>query len=66
MHESVTGALNIYAKKPDAFDDDEIVLAQTFAGYAAVTLANATCTTPRDTNRKLRDVTAALVATARG
>jgi GAF domain-containing protein len=41
VHESVTGALNIYATKPDAFDDDAIVLAQTFAGYAAVALANA-------------------------
>ena len=41
VHETVTGALNIYATKPDAFDDDAIVLAQTFAGYAAVALANA-------------------------
>ena len=41
VHESVTGALNIYATKPDVFDDDAIVLAQTFAGYAAVALANA-------------------------
>jgi GAF domain-containing protein len=41
VHESVTGALNIYATKPDAFDDDAIVVAQTFAGYAAVALANA-------------------------
>ena len=41
VHGSVTGALNIYAGKPDAFDDDAITLAQTFAGYAAVALANA-------------------------
>jgi GAF domain-containing protein len=41
VHESVTGSLNIYATKPDAFDDDVIVLAQTCAGYAAVALANA-------------------------
>jgi GAF domain-containing protein len=41
VHEFVTGALNVYATKPDAFDDDAIVLAQTFAGYAAVALANA-------------------------
>jgi GAF domain-containing protein len=41
VHEAVTGALNIYATKPDAFDDDAIMLAQTFAGYAAVALANA-------------------------
>jgi GAF domain-containing protein len=41
VHDSVTGALNIYATKPDAFDDDCITIAQTLAGYAAVALANA-------------------------
>jgi AmiR/NasT family two-component response regulator len=41
VHEAVTGALNVYATKPDAFDDDAIMIAQTFAGYAAVALANA-------------------------
>jgi GAF domain-containing protein len=41
VHETVTGGLNIYATEPEAFDDDAIVLAQTFAGYAAVGLANA-------------------------
>jgi hypothetical protein len=40
VHEKVTGALNIYATKPHAFDDDAIALAQTFAGFAAVGLAN--------------------------
>ena len=108
VHEAVTGALNIYATKPDAFDDDAIVLAQTFAGYAAVALANAHlydtqaslaqhmqaamenravieqakgiimserhCSPDeafsiltrlsQDTNRKLRDVASALVASA--
>ena len=108
VHEAVTGALNIYATKPDAFDDDAIVVAQTFAGYAAVALANAhlydtqatlaqhmqaamenravieqakgiimgdrRCSPDeafhiltklsQDTNRKLRDVAAALVASA--
>lgn len=39
--EQVTGALNIYSTKAYAFDDDTIVLAQTFASYAAVALANA-------------------------
>jgi GAF domain-containing protein len=37
----VIGALNLYATKPEAFDEDAIVLAQTFSGYAAVALANA-------------------------
>lgn len=41
VHDTVTGALNIYATKPNAFDDDAITLGQTFAGYAAVALANA-------------------------
>jgi GAF domain-containing protein len=41
VHEQVTGALNIYATIPDAFDDDAITIAQTFAGFAAVGLANA-------------------------
>jgi len=108
IHETVSGALNVYAGKPDTFDDDAIILAQTFAGYAAVALANAhlydvtatlaqhmqaamenravieqakgiimgdrRCTAEeafrilsrlsQDTNRKLRDVAAALVAQA--
>ncbi len=41
VHEHVTGALNIYATVPNAFDDDAIVIAQTLAGFAAVGLANA-------------------------
>jgi GAF domain-containing protein len=108
VHESVTGALNIYATKPVAFDDDAITIGQTFSGYAAVALANAhlydtaatlaqhmqaamerravieqakgiimgdrRCTADeafqilakisQDTNRKLRDVATALVASA--
>jgi GAF domain-containing protein len=42
IQEAVTGALNIYGHEPDVFDDDAVMLAQTFAGYAAVALANAT------------------------
>ncbi|WP_250036661.1 ANTAR domain-containing protein [Paractinoplanes maris] len=41
VHESVSGALNLYSTEPDAFDEDAVVLAQTFSGYAAVALANA-------------------------
>ncbi|GAA2881134.1 hypothetical protein Acy02nite_17140 [Actinoplanes cyaneus] len=40
VHESAAGALNIYATEPRAFDDDAVALAQTFAGYAAVAMAN--------------------------
>ncbi|MEV6629721.1 GAF and ANTAR domain-containing protein [Actinoplanes sp. NPDC051470] len=41
VQEAVTGALNIYATKPDAFDEDALAVAQTFASYAAVAMANA-------------------------
>jgi GAF domain-containing protein len=39
--ESVSGAVNIYGLQPAAFDDDMVLLAQRFAGYAGVALANA-------------------------
>jgi GAF domain-containing protein len=104
--DDVSGALNIYGRRPAAFDDQSMALAQSFAGYAAVALANAyayhhtadlarqlqqamdsravieqakgiimaeqRCTpddafalltrVSQNTNRKLRDVAAALVA----
>ncbi|WP_433126709.1 GAF and ANTAR domain-containing protein [Micromonospora sp. CA-240977] len=41
IQETVLGALNIYGTEPGAFDDDAVTLARTFAGYAAVALANA-------------------------
>jgi GAF domain-containing protein len=41
IQDAVVGALNIYGTKPDTFDDDAITLAQAFAGYAAVAMANA-------------------------
>jgi GAF domain-containing protein len=41
IQDAVVGALNVYGTKPEAFDDDAITLAQTFAGYAAVAMANA-------------------------
>jgi GAF domain-containing protein len=41
IRDSVTGALNIYAGRSHAFDDDAVALARTFAGYAAVAIANA-------------------------
>lgn len=41
IQDSVVGALNIYAVKPHAFDADAIVAGRTFAGYAAVAIANA-------------------------
>jgi GAF domain-containing protein len=110
VQEAVRGALNIYATKPDAFDDDAVMVAQTFAAYAAVALANAhlydtqvtlaeqmqaamesravieqakgiimgdrRCSADeafailskisQDTNRKVREVAIALVATAQG
>ena len=41
LQDAVIGALNIYATQPGAFGDDAVELAQTFAGYAAVAIANA-------------------------
>jgi GAF domain-containing protein len=41
VQENVAGALNLYATKPDAFDEESVVLAQSFSGYAAIALANA-------------------------
>jgi GAF domain-containing protein len=41
LRESVSGAVNVYAREPQAFDDDAVILAETFAGYAAVAMANA-------------------------
>jgi GAF domain-containing protein len=41
IQDSVVGALNVYAVKPHAFDADAIALGRTFAGYAAVAIANA-------------------------
>jgi transcriptional regulator with GAF, ATPase, and Fis domain len=108
LEEAITGALNLYSTEADAFDDDAVALAQTFASYANVAMANAYlvaakqqlmdhlaiagesravieqakgivmgnlhCSADRafvvlkkmsqDTNRKLRDVAADLVARA--
>ncbi len=41
MHEEVTGALNVYATRRDAFSEDAVLLAQTFAEFAAVAMSNA-------------------------
>ena len=41
VQQALTGALNIYARRPRACDDEAIALAEAFAGYAAVALANA-------------------------
>jgi transcriptional regulator with GAF, ATPase, and Fis domain len=40
LQEAVLGALNIYATEPGVFDEDAVELARTFAGYAAVAIAN--------------------------
>lgn len=41
VQEAVTGALNLYARTPHAFDEESVELAKAFAGYAAVAIANA-------------------------
>jgi GAF domain-containing protein len=41
VQDVVTGALNVYATTPHAFDNEAITVAETFSEYAAVALANA-------------------------
>ncbi|TNH24962.1 GAF and ANTAR domain-containing protein [Micromonospora orduensis] len=41
IQESVVGALNVYGASPNAFDPSAIAVAEGFAAYAAVALANA-------------------------
>jgi GAF domain-containing protein len=50
--QSVSGALNVYGDEPQSFPDAAVELVETFAGYAAVALANA----------RLYESTAALAA----
>ena len=41
VQQQVIGALNIYGEGAGAFDDQSVEVARTFAGYAAIALANA-------------------------
>ncbi len=41
IRETVSGGLNLYSLERDAFDREAVLTARTFAGYAAVALANA-------------------------
>ena len=38
---AVQGAINLYSRRRDAFDEDALALAETFAGYAGIAIANA-------------------------
>ena len=40
IHDTVSGALNLYATEPHAFDDDTIAVAQALASYASLAMAN--------------------------
>ena len=69
LQEAVLGALNIYAIQPAIFDRDAIELARTFAGYAAVAIANArlyqtTATLAEDMRRAME--TRAVIEQAKG
>jgi GAF domain-containing protein len=69
LQEAVLGALNIYATEPAIFDRDVIELARTFAGYAAVAIANArlyqaTATLAEDMRRAME--TRAVIEQAKG
>jgi GAF domain-containing protein len=41
VQQSTASALNVYSTEPKAFDEDATMLAQTFAGYVAIAVANA-------------------------
>lgn len=41
VEEDTMGALNLYSKQPDAFGEDDIVIASVFAAHGAVAMANA-------------------------
>jgi len=69
LQEAVLGALNIYATQPAAFGPDAIEMARTFAGYAAVAIANArlyqsTATLAEDMRRAME--TRAVIEQAKG
>jgi GAF domain-containing protein len=40
INEGIAGAVNVYARKPNAFDEDSRAVATRFAGYAAAVAAN--------------------------
>jgi GAF domain-containing protein len=69
LQEAVVGALNIYARQPAVFDQDAIEVARTFAGYAAVAIANvrlyqSTATLAEDMRRAME--TRAVIEQAKG
>jgi GAF domain-containing protein len=69
LQEAVLGALNIYATQSGIFDQDAVELARTFAGYAAVAIANArlyqsTATLAEDMRRAME--TRAVIEQAKG
>jgi GAF domain-containing protein len=41
IQEDLIGALNVYSRSPDAFDEDDVRAGQAFAAYAAIAVANA-------------------------
>jgi GAF domain-containing protein len=69
LQEALVGALNVYATEPAVFDQDAIEVARTFAGYAAVAIANArlyqaTATLAEDMRRAME--TRAVIEQAKG
>ncbi|HEX9064917.1 MAG TPA: GAF and ANTAR domain-containing protein [Streptosporangiaceae bacterium] len=69
LQEAVLGALNVYGTELASFDPDTIELARTFAGYAAVAIANvhlyqATATLAENMRRAME--TRAVIEQAKG
>ena len=69
LQQAIIGALNIYATAPHSFDPGTIELARTFAGYAAVAIANAhlyTITATLADNMRRAMETRAVIEQAKG
>jgi transcriptional regulator with GAF, ATPase, and Fis domain len=61
VEQTVHGALNLYAVEPGTFRREARDLARTFASYAAVAVGNVLAAASQRSNRKLRDIAAAIV-----
>jgi GAF domain-containing protein len=69
IHEGIVGAINVYARKPNAFDEDSRSVATRFAAYAAVAASNMyACEEARDLveNLELTVASRAVIEQAKG
>ena len=55
--EDTMGALNLYSREPDAFDDQDVAVGSVFAAHAAVALATAKHDEQLESKSRSRDLT---------